>query len=140
MTNASRALKDLGMNATDPLALIRQRRAEIKSLRQDLDAEDADLDHAERTFVRLAHRPAGNGNASAPESAAPKTQKEFVLHALRAHRGGWYENVKDLRDAVAALGKDIPMTSFQPLISDMVNSDKTLQREGSKVGLTRAGS
>jgi hypothetical protein len=117
---------------SDPLSLIRARRAEISDLRQQLDAEESDLAQAERTIVRLTHRPTGNGGSLQSE---PKTQKEFVLHALRSHRGGWFENVKDLREAVVAIGKDIPMTSFQPLISDMVNSDKTLLREGSKVGL-----
>jgi hypothetical protein len=117
----------------DSLILIRARRAEIKAEHKRLDDEDAELDHAEKTIIRLAS--ARHQNKPSPNGANPKTQKEYVLHALQTHRGGWYENVKDLRDAVAAIGKDIPMSSFQPLISDMVNTDKTLQREGSKVGL-----
>jgi hypothetical protein len=117
--------------SNDSLKLIRARRAEIEAERRLLDDEEAELDQAEKTIIRLASvrpNPSSNG-------AGPKTQKEFVLHALRIHRGNWYENVKDLREAVAALGKDIPMSSFQPLISDMVNTDKTLLRDGSKVGL-----
>jgi len=119
------------MNAPDPLALIRHRRSEIKSLRRELDAEDADLDHAERTFVRLAQRPNGNGPT---ETAAPKTQKDFVLLTLRTSENPWFESVRALRDAVAAKGKDIPITTFQPLISDMVKNDG-LVRDESKIAL-----
>jgi hypothetical protein len=39
-----------------------------------------------------------------------------------------------LRDAVAAKGKDIPITTFQPLISDMVKNDGLVRDEG-KVAL-----
>jgi hypothetical protein len=126
----------------DSLTLIKVRRAQIGRERERLadelkalDGEDQELENAEKTIIRLAAMQGPSKGAVGTNGALPKTQKEYVLHALRTHRGGWYENVKDLRDAVAAIGKDIPMTSFQPLISDMVNSDKTLQREGSKVGL-----
>jgi hypothetical protein len=122
----------------DPLSLIRERRAEIKGLRQTLDAEDADLDQAERTIVRLTHRPTGNG-AAAP-SEAPKTQKELVLHALKTSQSVWFESTRALRDEVAKLGRDIPMSTFQPLISDLTKKE-IIARDGSKIGLAeRVGS
>jgi hypothetical protein len=123
----------------DSLIMIRARRAEIKAERKRLDSEDADLDQAEKTIVRLASlrsKPPSSANGS-----LPKTQKEFVLYTLRNSENGWFDSVKDLRDAVALKGKDIPMTTFQPLISDMTNSDETIKRDGSKVGLVeRVGS
>jgi hypothetical protein len=115
----------------DPLSLIRLRRGEIKELRQKLDAEDADLDHAERTIVRLTHRPTGNGSALVE---MPKTQKDFVILTLKMSETPWFESVRALRDAVAAKGRDIPMTTFQPLISDMVKNDGLVRDEG-KVAL-----
>jgi hypothetical protein len=120
------------MNTADPLALIRSRRAEIKDQRQKLDAEDAELDQAERTIVRLSHRPTGNGHVMPWE--APKTQKEYVIATLKTSENAWFENVRALRDAVAAKGKDLPITTFQPLISDMVKNDG-LVRDGSKIAL-----
>jgi hypothetical protein len=116
---------------SDPLSLIRSRRSEIKELRQKLDAEDADLDHAERTIVRLTHRPMGNGSAPVE---SPKTQKDFVILTLKTSENPWFESVRALRDAVAANGKDIPMTTFQPLISDMVKNEGLVRDEG-KVAL-----
>jgi hypothetical protein len=131
--------------SNDSLILIKERRTHIGRERarlatqlQSLDNEDKELEIAEKTILRLAAMQGASKPASGGNGIYPKTQKEFVLHALKLHRGGWYENVKDLREAVAALGKDIPMTSFQPLISDMVNTDKTLLRDGSKVGLANA--
>jgi hypothetical protein len=117
----------------DSLILIRARRAEIKAERKRLDIEDADLDHAEKTIVRLAAlRPQAK---AATNGAAPKTQREFVTYTLKTSEVDWFESVRDLRDAVALNGKDIPLTSFQPLISSMVNEDGTLVRDGNRVGL-----
>jgi hypothetical protein len=115
----------------DPLSLIRSRRAEIKLLRQKLDAEDSDLDQAERTILRLAHMPIGNGTDT---SAAPKTQKEFVIHTLKNSESPWFINVRALRDEIAKLGRDIPMSTFQPLISDLTKKE-IIARDGSKIGL-----
>jgi len=127
----------MGMNE-DALSLIRARRAEIKAERQRLDAEDAELDAAEKTVARLASsRITPNWSVPTP----PKTQKEFVLHTLANSENAWFENIHILREAVAKQGKDIPMTSFQPLISTMTNEDKLLVRNGSKIAIaTRAGS
>jgi hypothetical protein len=116
----------------DSLILIRARRAAIKAERRRLDAEDAELDQAEKTIVRLASlrpqaSPASNG-------ATPKTQKEFVIFTARTSENPWFESVRAFRDAVALKGKDIPMTSFQPLVSSMT-SEEILKRDGAKVGL-----
>ncbi len=123
----------------DALSLIHSRRAEIKAERQRLDAEDSELDTAEKTIERLAslRRP-----ATFPWSVPtpPKTQKEFVLYTLAHSEKAWFETIHELRDAVAERGKDIPMSSFQPLISTMTNEDKLLVRDGSKIAIaTRAG-
>jgi len=109
--------------------LIRGRSAEIKALRTQLDAEDSDLDQAERTIVRLTHRPAGNG--AAPTTEPPKTQKEFVLHALKTSENPWFESARALRDEIARLGRDIPMSTFQPLISDLAKKE-IIARDGAK--------
>lgn len=118
----------------EALILIRARRAEIKAERRKLDTEDAELDAAEKTIERLAslrpHTKADGNNGS-----VPKTQKEFVIRTLKTSENVWFETVRDLRDAVALSGKDIPMTSFQPLISSMTNEDETVVRDGSKVAL-----
>lgn len=116
----------------DSLILIRARRAAIKAERKRLDTEDAELDQAEKTIVRLASlhpqaSPASNG-------AAPKTQKEFVIFTAKTSENPWFESVRAFRDAVALKGKDIPMTSFQPLVSAMT-SEEILKRDGAKVGL-----
>lgn len=116
----------------DSLILIRARRAEIKAERRRLDTEDAELDQAEKTIVRLASlhpkaKPASNG-------ATPKTQKEFVIFTAEASENPWFESVRALRDAVALKGKDIPMTSFQPLVSQLT-ADEILRRDEGKVGL-----
>lgn len=124
----------------DPLTLIRERRAEIKALRQQLDAEDSDLDHAERTIARLTHRPTGNGAETSAPSAPPKTQKDLVLHALKTSESPWFESTRALRDEIARLGREIPMSTFQPLISDLTKRE-ILARDGSKIGLAeRVGS
>jgi hypothetical protein len=122
----------------DPLSLIRSRRAEIKLLRQKLDAEDADLDQAQRTIMRLAQMPTGNGADNT--SLAPKTQKEFVIHTLKNSESPWFVSVRALRDEIAKLGRDIPMSTFQPLISDLTKKE-IVARDGSKIGLAeRTGS
>jgi hypothetical protein len=110
-----------------------QRRAEIKALRAQLDAEDSDLDQAEQTIVRLTHRPAGNG--AAPANEAPKTQKEFVIHALKTSESPWFESTRALRDEIARLGRNIPMSTFQPLISDLAKKE-IITRDDSKIALT----
>jgi hypothetical protein len=118
----------------EALILIRARRAEIRAERHKLDAEDAELDAAEKTIARLASlRPQVKVEGS--NGSVPKTHKDFVLHTLKTSENVWFETVRALRDAVALKGKDIPMTSFQPLISSMTNEDKTVARDGSKVGL-----
>jgi hypothetical protein len=128
----------------DALSLIRSRRSEIKAERQRLDAEDAELDTAEKTIARLAslhRRTTDPWTVGAPWSVPtpPKTQKEFVLHTLANSENAWFENIHQLHDAVAKAGKDIPMSSFQPLISTMTNEDKLLVKDGSKIALaTRA--
>jgi hypothetical protein len=116
----------------DSLILIRARRAAIKAERRKLDAEDEELDHAEKTIVRLAS--AQPQTKAASNGATPKRQKDFVFVTLRASENPWFESVRALRDAVALKGKDIPMTTFQPLISDMVKNDG-LVRDGGKVAL-----
>jgi len=118
----------------DSLILLRARRAEIKAERIRLDAEDTELDQAEKTIIRLASLKSGS-KPSSLNGSTPKTQKEFVIYTLKTSEKDWFESTRELRDAVALKGKDIPFTTFQPLISDMTNSDETLVREGSKVGL-----
>ena len=110
---------------TQPLAVIRARRAAIKTERKRLDDEDVRLEATEKTLLSLRANP--------PPTAQLKTQKDYVLHALREQDEPveW----RALRDRVAALGKDIPPSSFQPLLSDMANSDKTIVRENNMVSL-----
>lgn len=122
----------------DALSLIRARRAEIKAERGRLDAEDVELDIAEKAISRLAAaHPVASPIWTVP--TPPKTQKEFVLHTLKSSPNAWFENIHELRDAVEKYGKDIPITSFQPLISTMTNEDKLLVRDGSRIALaTRA--
>ena len=56
-----------------------------------------------------------------------------MLHALREADAGM--ELRALRDRVAELGRDIPMSSFQPLISEMANADKTIVREDGLISL-----
>jgi hypothetical protein len=71
--------------------------------------------------------------ANPPPAFQLKTQKEYVLHALRETDTG--VELPALRDRVAEMGKDIPMSSFQPLISDMANTDKTMVRKDGLISL-----
>src|ERR1700677_590531 len=113
----------------EALILIRGRRAQIKAERRKLDAEDAELDAAEKTIARLASLRA-QPKAHSGNGSVPKTQKDFIIRTLESSENEWFESVRALRDAVALSGKDIPMTSFQPLISSMTNEDKKLVRDG----------
>lgn len=111
---------------TQPLAVIRARRAAIKANIQRLEEEEAGLDNAEQTLLKLRATPP-------PPVLQLKTHKEYVLHALR--EAGTGVDLRTLRDRVADLGRDIPMSSFQPLISDMANVDKTVMREDGLISL-----
>ena len=114
----------------DAVTLIRARRAQIKVERRRLDDEDAELDQAEKTIVRLASQ----RQQATVSGAVPKTQKDFVIYTLKVSDNPWFESVRALRDAVALQGREIEMSTFQPLISSMTG-EEIIVRDGPKVAL-----
>jgi hypothetical protein len=72
-------------------------------------------------------------NDGKPAALQLKTQKDYILHALRESGAGI--ELRALRDRVIELGRDIPMSSFQPLISEMANVDETIVRKDGLVSL-----
>ncbi len=114
----------------DSLAIIRARRAEIAKLRKELEEEDAELNQVERTIMRLtASGQGGNGS-----DKQPSTQREYVIATMRDSKIDWFDSVAALREEVARHGRDIKMTTFQPLVSQMTAA-KVLRRDGQRVGL-----
>ena len=121
---------------TDPLQLIRARRAEIAQARKALDAEDAELQSAEKTVLRLSTQEGWTTNFGVPAKAAgPHTQRELVVATLRDSENLWFDSVAALRDEIERVhGRDIKITSLQPLVS-MMTGESVIKRNGSKVGL-----
>jgi hypothetical protein len=123
------------------LSMIRARRAQLAKYRQQIDAEDKELEIAERVLTRLA---VGTNSPVAPEvlmsgssqldepsaeairtgagdQPTPVTHKDLVLATLRARAEPWVPSSRQLQGEIAeAHGIHIEDNSFLPLLSGLM--------------------
>jgi hypothetical protein len=123
------------------LSMIRARRAELAKYRQQIDAEDKELESAERALTRLAVAPTSavapavvmSGSSQfdkAPADAVrtedgdqttPVTHKDLVIRTLRARAEPWVRSSCQFQSEIAeAHGIHIKDTSFLPLLSGLM--------------------
>jgi hypothetical protein len=116
----------------DPFAMIRLRRKTIAQAMKALEIEDAELEQAERTIARLTK--VKKPKASQDTQLFPKTQKDYVVATLDESQNPWFDSIKTLRDEIEKkYGKNIKLTSLQPLVSDMTRREKLVVRDGLKL-------
>ena len=125
------------------LALVHSRRLEIARLRGQLDAEDAELEIAERVLGRLqaAKRPTGGGlERKVPSGRRPNgqlTQRDMILGTLRALPHPWVKDTATLQARIKEFhGIEIPMTSLQPYLSDLKKDKFIVRDEGGGIALS----
>ena len=123
------------------LSTIRARRAELARYRQHIDAEDKELESAERALTRLSvattsavtpavvmsgssqldEAPAGAVRARAGDQPTPVTHKYLVIATLRARAEPWVRSSCHFQTEIAeAHGIHIKDTSFLPLLSRLM--------------------
>src|SRR5579872_4330088 len=128
------------MGAMEPnLATVRARRAYLAKLRQQIDAEEGELEITERVLTRLAAMPSGaaaasaNGAERAAQPAAakdqPVTQKDLIVATLRTRAEPWVESSRDLQNEIEeAHGVHIKDNSLLPLLT-ILRQDGTIKRD-----------
>ena len=123
------------------LSTIRARRAQLAKYRQQIDAEEKELEIAERALSRLA---VGTDNPVAPadlisessqrnepstepirigagDQPKPATHKDLVLAALRARPEPWFASSRQLQTEIAEVhGLHIEDNSFLLLLSGLM--------------------
>jgi len=105
------------------LTTVRDRRALLAKARQQIDAEDKEMEVAERALTRLA---AGTGTASGSGSAngaaTPVTQRDLVISTLKHRADPWVTSSADLADEIEFThGTLIKPTSLLPLLTTLKN-------------------
>jgi len=140
------------------LTTVRDHRAQLARLRGQIDAEDSELEVAERALTRLAvsttTAPVGgsvgvpfpNGNGTdfppmgTPRSVAnrvsdrlaivePTTQRDLVISTLRHRAEPWVQSSSHLLDEIHKThGVSIKPTSFLPLLTTLKN-EGTIRRD-----------
>ncbi|MBL8544348.1 MAG: hypothetical protein JNJ63_11135 [Hyphomonadaceae bacterium] len=137
----------------DPVSVIRARRAEIALQLESLRAEDGELAAAEAVLSRLAgaERSVSSGSSrrrAPPPSQAPsqtpaqarrtrplpRSQREFVLEALRTCTPPWRRTNDVLDDIFARWGVRIAAKSVRPLISGL-KREGVIERQGRLIAL-----
>jgi hypothetical protein len=119
------------------LSIIRARRAELAKYRQQIDAEDKELEMAERALTRLAvdttsavapavvmsgssqleETPADAVRTAAGDQPTPVTHKDLVIRTLRARAEPWVPSSCQLQAEIAEVhGIHIKDTSFLPVL------------------------
>jgi hypothetical protein len=125
------------MNPT--LATIRARRAEIAKLRQALDAEEVELEVAERVIARLeAARPTSTGAQPAKSgTGVPATQAELVKAVLRTSADPWFSSSTAIGEEIARThGVEINPNSLQPLLWNMKKEGIIIRDANNRIALT----
>jgi hypothetical protein len=121
--------------------MIRARRAELAKYRQQIDAEDKELESAERVLTRLAvattsavapafvrsgssqldEAPADSVRTGAGDHPTPVTHKDLVITTLRARAEPWVRSSCQFQSEIAkAHGIHIKDTSFLPLLGGLM--------------------
>jgi len=122
------------------LSTIRARRAQLAKYRQQIDAEDEELEIAERVLTRLAvgtNSPVGPAvrksessqhdepsaeaiRTGAGDQPNPVTHKDLVFAALRARAEPWVSSRQLQTEIAEAHGIHIEDNSFLPLLSSLM--------------------
>ena len=123
------------------LSTIRARRAELAKYRQQIDAEDKELESTERALTRLSvattsavtpavvmsgssqpdEAPADAVRTGAGDRPTPVTHRDLVIRTLRARAQPWVPSSCQLQAEIAeAHGIHIKDTSFLPLLSRLM--------------------
>jgi hypothetical protein len=122
------------------LSTIRARRAQLANYRQQIDAEDKELEIAERVLTRLAvgtnspvapavlmsgssqlDEPSAEARTGAGDQPTPVTHKDLVIATLRARTEPWIPSSRQLQSEIAeAHGIHIEDNSFLPLLSGLM--------------------
>ena len=130
------------MESMEPnLSVIRARRAKLAKYRQQIDAEDKELEMAERALTRLAvdttsavapalvlagssqldETPADAVRTRADDQSTPMTHRDLVITTLRARAEPWVPSSCQLQAEIAeAHGIHIKDTSFVPLLGGLM--------------------
>ena len=123
---------------SDPLAVLRARRAEIAREIELLRGEDADLATAENVLGRYANlsRP-GQAPVPAPrrKSERPGSQREFVMDVLLDCDPPWLQTGEILEAVARRWNHKIPAQSLRPLLSGM-KREGVIARRGRLVALS----
>lgn len=136
------------------LETIRARRIEIVAEKKRLDAEDSELEIAERVLVRMsASKPmdtsggsvgcgtqgsllalslSGGGEITETRKVLAPTHEQMVRSVLANTRETWFSSSGAIGAAVlATFGVEIPKTSLRPMLSKM-KRDGVIIRRGEK--------
>jgi hypothetical protein len=122
-------------------SMIRARRAELAKYRQQIDAEDKELEMAERALTRVAadttsavapavvmsgssqldRTPANAIRTGAGDQPTPVTHRDLVIRTLRARAQPWVPSSCQLQAEIAeAHGVHIKDTSFVPVLGSLM--------------------
>lgn len=126
---------------TDPLAILRVRRAEIARQIELLRGEDADLATAEAVLSRYAGGDGRARQAPAPgrrkgQERRPQSQREFVIAVLSACEPAWLQANEILEEIPRRWGHEISAKSLRPLLSAM-KREGVIARRGRLVALAQ---
>jgi hypothetical protein len=121
------------------LSTIRARRAQLANYRQQIDAEDKELEIAERVLTRLAvgtnspvapavlmsgssqlDEPSAEARTGAGDQSTPVTHKDLVIATLRARAEPWVPSSQLQAEIAKAHGIHIEDKSFLPLLSGLM--------------------
>ena len=130
------------MGSMEPnLSMIRARRAELAKYRQQIDAEDKELESAERALTRLSvattsavtpavvmsgssrleEAPADAVRTAAEDQPTPVNHKDLVIRTLRARTEPWVPSSCQFQAEIAeAHGIHIKDTRFVPLLGGLM--------------------
>jgi hypothetical protein len=129
----------------DPnLTTVRQRRTALAQMREQIDAEDKELEITERVLTRLAAGTTAappsmqivglNGDSgnllTGPAAPQPVTQRDLVIATLRTFPDAWIDSSANLLTEITnAHGVAIKPSSLLPLLTTLKN-EGVIRRDG----------
>jgi hypothetical protein len=131
------------MNRMEPnLSTVRARLDQLQKLRERIDAEQKELEIAQRVLTRLAvgttsappALPVVGGDTVNPPAgrateATPVTQKDLIVATLRARAEPWAESSRDLQAEIERThGVHIKDNSLLPLLT-MLKGEGVIRRD-----------
>lgn len=124
---------------------VKARRAQIAAMRSALEAEDHELQIAERVLMRLARKTLAiaprlpdeqiSSQQIGDDGAASGTVEELIIRTLRLSAVAWLTSAEVKGDVDRMRGREVPMGTIGPVLTELKNKN-IIVRDGNRVALS----